>query len=377
MIEAQLETPFGGYELFRLPRRPEEKLRAWDAADEYLLKTVHDKFSDITKVLICNDSFGALSVALHRQQPLNWSDSFIAQQAARSNLINNGLTEDAVGFIDSMHVPPTPIDMVLIKVPKTLALLEDQLIKLKPLLTESSQVLIAGMVKTMPSSLWKMVERIIGPTNTSLAVKKAKVIQVTVDQDLPLADNPYPTIWGLENSSLTLVNHANVFSREKLDIGARFLLEHLPQTDGEGNIIDLGCGNGVLGLMAARQNLASTVHFIDESFMAIASATENYQQLERATELASFRVSDGLSNFEDESGDLILCNPPFHQGQAVDDGAALDLFSQAQRVLRQGAELWVVGNRHLGYHKKLKKWFKPVETIASNKKFVILKATRS
>ena len=228
----------------------------------------------------------------------------------------------------------------------------------------------------MPSSIWKMVERVIGPTQTMRAQKKAKIIRATVDSTLPKPVNPYPTSWELDDTSLSFINHANVFSREKLDIGARFLIQHLPQTEGEGDIIDLGCGNGILGIMAARQNPLATVHFVDESFMAIASATQNYQQLGQEEDRASFHISDGLSDFEDACSDLILCNPPFHHQQAVDDGPALDLFSQAARVLKPGAELWVVGNRHLGYHKKLKKWFKPVELIASNNKFVILKATK-
>ena len=376
MTETHFETPFGHFELYRHPRRPQEKLRAWDAADEYLLQSVALEFAAIKKPLLCNDSFGALSVALHQQQPIHWSDSAIAQQATRDNLHSNGLEEGAVKFLDSLQLPQSQPELVLIKVPKTLALLEHQLIHLRPLLSGASRVLVAGMVKSMPSSLWKMLERIVGPTRTSRAVKKAKVIQLTIDTSLPLPPNPYPTSWTLEDTQLTLINHANVFSREKLDIGTRLLLEHLPQTEGEGDIIDLGCGNGVLGLMAARQNSQAKLHFVDESYMAIASAIHNVQQLGRGKDLASFHVSDGLGDFEDACSDLVLCNPPFHQQQAVDDGPALELFRQAARVLRSGAELWVVGNRHLGYHKKLKQWFKPVELIASNKKFVVLKATK-
>jgi 23S rRNA (guanine1835-N2)-methyltransferase len=44
-------------------------------------------------------------------------------------------------------------------------------------------------------------------------------------------------------------------------------------------------------------------------------------------------------------------------------------------VLKVDGELWVVGNRHLDYHIKLKRWFKRVELAASNTKFVVLKAT--
>lgn len=375
MTDTQFHTPFGVFQLFRLPRRPRELLRAWDAADEYLLKSLADKSLAVDSPLICNDNFGALSVALHKFRPVNWSDSLIAHKAAQENLRVNGFEVTDVSYLNSLQLPTKAINLVLIKVPKTLALFEDQLVKLKPLLTQSSTVIVAGMAKSMPSAVWKILENIIGPTQTSRAVKKAKVIHVTVNTKLPLPKTPYPTVWKLEGSDYSLTNHANVFSREKLDIGTRFLLQHLPETEGQGDIIDLGCGNGVLGLMLVSQNKQAKVHFVDESYMAAESARVNFQQLSSEPSPATFHVSDDLTDFENESIDLILCNPPFHQQQAVGDSIAISMFRDSARVLRPDGELWVIGNRHLAYHKKLQKWFEKVELVASNKKFVILKAT--
>jgi len=377
MTDIDFLTPDGRFQLHRLPKRERELLRAWDAADEYLLKILADEALKIEHPLICNDSFGALSVGLHRFQPLNWSDSFLAQQACRENLRHNGIAADRVEFLSSMQLPAAGIRLVLLKVPKSLALLEHQLISLKPLLAPGCSFMIAGMAKAMPASLWKIIERTIGPTKTTRALKKAKVITVTIDPLITALKNPYPTRWKLEHSDLTLINHANVFSREKLDLGTRFLLQNLPQTSGPGEIIDLGCGNGVIGLLAAQQNPEVLVHFVDESYMAIASARENYAQLKRDTALAQFHVSDGLHGFAEQSCDLILCNPPFHHQQVVGDIIALSMFEQAARVLRPGAELWVVANRHLDYHKKLTRWFSAVELVASNPKFVILKTSNS
>jgi 16S rRNA G1207 methylase RsmC len=45
-------------------------------------------------------------------------------------------------------------------------------------------------------------------------------------------------------------------------------------------------------------------------------------------------------------------------------------------VLPQGGELWIVGNRHLDYHNKLKRLFANAQVVASNSKFVILKAIK-
>jgi 16S rRNA G1207 methylase RsmC len=71
-----------------------------------------------------------------------------------------------------------------------------------------------------------------------------------------------------------------------------------------------------------------------------------------------------------------LNNPPFHQQHSNGDAIAWNMFKDARRVLIGGGELWVVGNRHLGYHAKLKKLFGNCETLAANKKYVILKATK-
>jgi 16S rRNA (guanine1207-N2)-methyltransferase len=52
------------------------------------------------------------------------------------------------------------------------------------------------------------------------------------------------------------------------------------------------------------------------------------------------------------------------------------MFRQAHAALARGGELWLVGNRHLGYHAKLKRLFRGVEQVAATPKFVILRAIK-
>jgi len=376
MTETSLQVAQGCFKLLRFPVEKADKLRAWDAADEYLLNDVADKIRTIKspKILIINDSFGALAVALHDYNPSSISDSFLAHQATRENLRLNNYALNSVNLFDSLVLPQAAFDFVLIKAPKTLALLEDLLIRLQANLKFDTQLIVAGMVKNMPASIWQTVERLIGATIPSRAVKKARLIYAQPDPQRVIPDNPYPICYQLENTHYQIYNHANVFSRDSLDIGTRFFLEHLPQGNKYQQVVDLGCGNGVVGLLFAVKNPEAILHFVDESFMAVASARETINHALINERKATFQAGDALTEFAAHSMDLILCNPPFHQQNIIGNHIAERMFRQAKEVLREKGELWVIGNRHLGYQVSLKRYFPYVRLIASNAKFVILKA---
>jgi 16S rRNA (guanine1207-N2)-methyltransferase len=371
-MEKQFKVPQGMFELQRLPRRKYEKLRAWDAADEYLLHYLAEDIvlTPTTKIVILNDSFGALSVVLNAYKPIAISDSYLSQQATQHNLAVNKFSQKQVQLNNALDWPEQKVDLVLIKVPKTLALLEDQLIRLQPLLTTRTTVIAAGMVKAMPAAVWKLMQHYLGDTKPSLAKKKARLIFTKLAASRDLFKNPYPVYYQLEDTAYRICNHANVFSRDSLDIGTRFLLKNLPKNTNAKSIVDLGCGNGIVGLLLAREHPSAELYFVDESYMAIASAKENFQTA-FAKRKANFCIADGLTEFEAESLDLIVCNPPFHQQNAVGNHIALTMFKQSYRVLRNGGVLWVIGNRHLGYHVDLKGIFGNSYELASNNKFVI------
>src|SRR5690606_35982700 len=130
------------------------------------------------------------------------------------------------------------------------------------------------------------------------------------------------TNYSLPDSACQLASQPGVFSRERLDIGTRVMLPCIPQRDGAISIVDLGCGNGALGIQAARLNAEARLTFIDESFAAIASARENFH-LACPGRNAVFAVSDGLMEADPASADLVLCNPPFHQQQVIGDEIAM------------------------------------------------------
>ncbi|WP_109513955.1 methyltransferase [Pseudomonas ovata] len=371
-----LSSAFAQLDLIRQPEQPNEPLQAFDAADEYLLNHVAEQGLNLhTRVLVLNDSFGGLAASLAAHATVSSSgDSFLASSALEINLARNGMATDAVTVMPASEPLSGPFDWVLIRIPKTLALLEEQLIRLQGQLAPGAQVVAAAMIKHLPRSAGELLEEYVGPVQASLAVKKARLLFATpVPKEVQ--PSPFPTRYRLEQPALELVNHANVFCRDGLDIGTRAFLPWLPKGLGKARVADLGCGNGVLAIASALDNPEAEYTLVDESYMAVQSAAQNWHAAlgERPV---TIRAADGLATQPDDSLDVVLCNPPFHQQQVVGDFLAWRMFLQARAALVQGGALYIVGNRHLGYHAKLARLFRDVEQVAATPKFVILKARK-
>jgi 16S rRNA (guanine1207-N2)-methyltransferase len=371
-----LSSPYAQLDLIRQPDQPDEPLQAFDAADEYLLNHLAaQQLPASTRVLVLNDSFGALAVSLSGQcQLVSSGDSHLGYIALGKNLVRNHQPFDSVDFVPSNAAWQGSFDRVLIRVPKTLALLEEQLIRLQGHLAPGAQVVAGAMVKHLPHAAGDLLEKYIGPMHASLAVKKARLLIATA-ADKPQAASPYPSRYLLDEPKIELLNHANVFCREGLDIGTRAFLPHLPRNLGNARVADLGCGNGVLAIASALANPQAQYSLVDESYMAVQSAAENWQAAlgERPVTL---RADDGLAGQAADSLDVVLCNPPFHQQQVVGDFLAWRMFLQARDALVVGGSLYIVGNRHLGYHSKLARLFREVKQVATTPKFMVLKARK-
>ena len=374
---SQLDLGTQQLELERYPQQEEStQLQAWEAADEYLLQQLENVDIGGRPVLIFNDNFGTLACALHAHRPYSVSDSYMSQLATRHTLKLNGLDPEQVTLLDSLAELPAAPAVVLIRVPKALALLEQQLRALRHVVTEDTLIVAGAKARDVHTSTMQLFEKVLGPTRTSLAWKKARLIFCQAADIVPAAAAE-TTNWTLDGTDWLIHNHANVFSRGSLDIGARLFLEHLPRGL-NGHIVDLGCGNGVIGLAALAQNPEAQVTFVDESYMAVASSELNVEHnLPQELDRCQFEVNNALAGIERESVQAVLCNPPFHQQHAITDHTAWQMFCDAKRCLQVGGELRIVGNRHLDYHQKLKRLFGNCTLVASNKKFVILKAVKS
>ena len=380
--ETQMTVEGVTLDLRRIPHHRSSPLRAWDAADQYVLDHLAASAEGFDRILVVNDLFGALAASLVARYAdegapsviQSWGDSITSHAATNQNLERNGLDPRAVALVPSTQDPFGLVDLVVLKIPRSLALLEEQLIRLRPMLHPEATIVAAGMVKSIHRSTLELFERLIGPAPTSKAVRKARLIHPTVDRALPVGSNPFPSNYDYA-PGLPLTEHANVFARGRVDVGTRLLLEHLPVSGPDDHILDLGCGNGLLGLESARRHHPRLVTFVDESYHAVDSARLNHHAWALEND-ARFEVARTLDPVDTASVDLVLNNPPFHSHQSRSDDTARLMFADAHRVLRPGGRLVVVANRHLDHHRHLRRRFAAVRVVASNPKFVVREAVR-
>ncbi len=356
--------------LRRYPVRIGDLLQAWDAADELLIENAQALGLSGKRLLIIGDSFGALSTALEEFGPDTYTDSFLGAEAIRAN------SSGRVAPWSRLSELRGPYDLVIARVPKNLSYLEDILIRLGHVTLPGAPLLAGYMIKHQAAAAFDLIAKYYGTTRTTLAKKKARLILSEFASEFAKAPaaSPYPLSVKLPGFSHPFVHHSNLFSREKLDLGTRFFLEHIP-TGGFRTIVDLGCGNGVIGVRARMLNGDAKILFTDESRMAVDSAEANFR-IFFPEGPAEFLWTHGCGGIAAASADLVLCNPPFHQGNTVGDFMAREMFRESERVLAPGGILRVIGNSHLHYPDILGRIFGNARVIAKNPKFTIVEARK-
>ena len=160
-----------------------------------------------------------------------------------------------------------------------------------------------------------------------------------------------------------------VFSSDGLDGGTQLLLQALAEVDlppdFRGNIVDVGCGAGHLGLAAARRWPAARVTMLDADARAVSCAQGNV-----TTDQFVVTWWDEFDPWPVPDADLVLMNPPCHAGTSLDLSLARRLFAcaSAQRLL-------VVANRQLAYEDDLR-CLGEVACVADDGRFKVLSVVR-
>ena len=317
-------------------------------------------------------------MGLSRLSPIVVADSAVLAAALASNAALNPAFSSAEQVHSWIDPPAGQFDLVVLRIPRQADYLAWLLRWLNGVITDSSVLLAGGMIKHVPAKSVEVFGEAVQTEQVLPARKKARVIRCRKGTE-SLAG--WPGCWkgyalSGRNGELAVQALPAVFAREKLDIGSRLLLPHVarevsPMQAGS-SVMDLACGNGVLGLTALSERRDVQLGFSDVSSHAVLSARRNVEQAFPEAS-ASFSHCDGI-DVGAGAFELILLNPPFHEGGVVGDHIALRLFEQASKHLKPGGHLLMVGNRHLGYHRSLRRYFSRVEQLDASPKFVVFRA---
>lgn len=190
-------------------------------------------------------------------------------------------------------------------------------------------------------------------------------------RDPQSASRPAECSFTYRGIDLTFQTDAGVFSRGEVDTGTRLLLEALPEDMG-GEILDLGCGWGVIGISIARKWPEARVTMADINTRALDLSRENAKRNRAEVVCAE---SDGMAAFEGKTFDAVVTNPPIRAGKQV----IYKMFADAARSLAPEGALYLVIRKQQGAEsciRYLQTLYATVEKLDRSGGFWVLKASK-
>lgn len=365
-------------ELRRSPDIEAQNLFAVDATDRLILESAKEAIvASPNDVVTVGDNYGALTlgaVTLGAVGVRSWQDSATGKLALKSNAKNQAVPDNLFSSDYLSLEVFRGAKVVLMQLPKELAALEMLADMIAAFASTDVVVFAGGRVKHMTRRMNDVLGRYFGSVRASLAKQKSRVLIASEPREnLPEWSLPYDASLDA-GTQLRVHSLPGVFATNKVDIGTRFLLSFIEEAPEEIAAADLGCGTGVLATAWAQKNPNGHILATDSSELATLSARKTLEAngIETSYEV---RQDHGMLSQPDSSLDLILLNPPFHQGAGIVKQAGNLLFQEATRALRPGGRLLTVYNSHLAHRAELEKIVGPTVQLGRNSKFTVTCST--
>lgn len=133
------------------------------------------------------------------------------------------------------------------------------------------------------------------------------------DNDKSIKSNKKLISFNFDNKKYNIYSDNGVFSKDRFDYGTRVLLDSININELSGNVLDLGCGIGVVGVILGTINKNINIDMVDVNERAISLAKENISLNEVNADVF---ISDVYSNVN-KKYDYIITNPPIRAGKEV------------------------------------------------------------
>lgn len=167
----------------------------------------------------------------------------------------------------------------------------------------------------------------------------------------------------LRGKTYKVVSKPGIFAWDHLDDATQLLAETC-EIKPDDTVLDLGCGNGIVGVVAASLAPQGKVYMVDSSIIAV-EAAKRTAEANRCTN-CEVLISDIASALDNIRFDVVLSNVPSSAGNLV----VFQFIDDAYRILKPGGKFYVVGAQSRGiqtFGKRMQATFGNVAPVAMKK----------
>src|SRR5699024_5852532 len=295
-------------------------------------------------------------------------DAALHNLQARSLVVHSDLATIAAQQYSAWPQVPAQADLIVVVLPKARQRLELLLTALASSIASPVELWLVGPGQGGIKGALKQLKNYTtdGHVENIDNARHCRLYSIMLAPQKPATLADFAQQWVGEGNKH--ISYPGVFSHGRLDDGTALLLSVLPADFTGQQVLDMGCGAGVLSLALAQRG--AQVVASDVSVTAVA-ATEATLALHEVA--ASVQGADLYGDLK-QRFDVICTKPPFHEGIKRTTVTTETLIQQAPQYLTAAGELWMVANHGLPYEELLRQHFEHVETLAANNRFVVWRA---
>jgi 16S rRNA (guanine1207-N2)-methyltransferase len=359
-----------------------------DVAATLLAERVTVNPGDVVVQMQCGSGlFGAVASLAHGASRVLLTDrSIVSVEGARRTIADNGIENAEVFLGQGSAALPADVeaDVVAIRIPTEKLAMLQLLVDAFSILRIGGRCSIAGATNEGVKSAARVLQELFGNATVVghdsghrvvMAVKRSTDFANGESVQSPyLQHDAFLEIDAtLRGQTLKLFSRPGVFSWEHIDEATEILADTMEVRAGE-SVLDLGCGIGVLGMVAAQLSGTGAIHFADVDSEAVRCTQRAIDQAGLAN--CAVSPSDVGAAVMQQRFDVVVCNPPFHVGKTTDLEVPAQFILDAWQVLKPGGRMYLVANRTLPYEKIVHQRFGNVTAAHDGPRFKVLLATR-